>query len=201
MEKMPIPLSLSFARLIVSPLFLPLFFVHFLSYDFLPLNVVLGLIFIFFSFTDFFDSSLARYYHQQTELNKVLDSIAYKFLFYSTLIALLAIQRIHFYWVILLIGREFLVTSLRYMGALHGGNPLHESLYWEKARIAVQMIFLTFLIINPYYKLSILQAPLTKSAEYFLLIAVLALTYNTTKNYCISFLQLHGYDSKSFVKR
>jgi len=200
MEQMPIPISLSLVRLIISPLFLPLLFVHFLSYNFLPLNIVLGSIFVFFSFTDLFESSLARYYHQETELSKVLDPIAYKFLFYSTLIALLAIQRIHFYWVVLLIGREFFVMSLRYMAAVYGA-PLYESLYLERIRTVIQMIFLTFLIVNPYYQLSIFQAPIIKSIEYGLLIIVLILTYSTTKHYCVAFLRHHGYGSGVFVRR
>jgi CDP-diacylglycerol--glycerol-3-phosphate 3-phosphatidyltransferase len=198
-EKINVPISLTLARLILSPMFLPVFFFYFLPYNFLPLNFLLGMVFILFGLTDFLDGFLARKYNQETELGRILDPIADKFLIYSTLIAMLALNRIYFYWVVLLIGREFFMMSLRYVAVCYGLSvPVS---YLGKVKTAVQMVFLTFLIVNPYHHQGIFAAPLINGIEYALLGAVLVLTYITTKHYYLSFLSKYGHGFGVFIKR
>lgn len=199
MQKINVPISLTLARLILSPLFLPVFFVYFLPYNFLPLNILLGLVFVLFGLTDFFDGFLARKYNQETELGRLLDPIADKFLLYSTLIAMLVLDRIYFYWVVLLIGREFFMMSLRYIALAHGVTVSVSDL--AKVKTALQMTFLTVLIVNPYHAKGIFFAPIINGIEYLLLAAVLILTYLTTKQYYCAFLAQYGYGSGIFIRR
>jgi len=199
MEKINLPTSLTLARLVLSPLLLPLLFVYFLPYNFLPLNVLLGIFFMLFGLTDFFDGFLARKYNQETELGRILDPIADKFLMYSTLIAMLALDRIYFYWVVLLIGREFFMISLRLVALSHQLSIAVSDL--AKIKTAVQMIFLTILIVNPYHNQGIFSAPWINSIEYALLGIVLVLTYITSKQYYDSFLVQYNSYFEVDIKR
>lgn len=145
------PTKLTLARMVLSPFILPLLLVCFLPYDLLWLNGVLGLFFVCFSLTDFLDGFLARRYHLESALGNMLDPIADKFLFYSVLIALLAAHKLFFFWVIILIGRELFMMSLRQLALEHRFSIPVSSL--GKIKTAVQMVCLTFIIINPYHKL------------------------------------------------
>src|ERR1700722_2587731 len=107
------PTILTLIRLILSPLVLPVLFVYLLPYNNIYINILLALLFIAFSLTDFLDGYLARKYSQETALGSVLDPIADKFLVYSTLLALAVVNKLFFFWVVLLIGREFFMMGLR----------------------------------------------------------------------------------------
>ena len=144
-----LPTILTLIRLILSPLVLPILLVHFLPYNSLFINVLMALVFIGFSLTDFFDGYLARKHGQETALGTILDPIADKFLFYSTLIALLVAHKIFFFWVVILIGREFFMMGLRQVALEHHFSVPVSS--FGKYKTALQMGCLTFIILNPYH--------------------------------------------------
>jgi len=196
MDQLNLATSLTLARLVLSPLLLPLFFVYFLPYNFMPLNILLGIVFVLFGLTDFFDGFLARKYNQETELGRMLDPIADKFLMYSTLIAMLALDRIYFYWVVLLIGREFFMMGLRFIAVSHQLSVHVSDL--AKIKTAVQMVFLTWLIVNPYHQQGFFFAPWINGIEYCLLSAVLILVFVTTQQYYHSFMS--GYRVRSRIE-
>lgn len=149
MEIINIPTFLTLIRLIVSPLFLPVFIVYLLPYNILWLNCLIAFIFVLLSITDFFDGYLARRYNQVTVLGRVLDPLADKFLTYSALIGLLAADKIYFYWVVALIGREMFVMGMRHVALEHNFEvPVS---YLGKLKTAFQMLTITFIIVNPYY--------------------------------------------------
>ena len=166
-----IPNALTLMRLICSPLILPLVFAYLLPLNVFPLNIVLALVFLFFSGTDFFDGYLARKHNQVTMLGSVLDPIADKFLFYSSLIGLLAADKIYFYWVIILIGREFFVMGIRQIAAEQ--QVTLKVTFWAKVKTVLQMILLLIIIINPYQKLSFGEAPWWHTTEWILLFLTL----------------------------
>jgi CDP-diacylglycerol--glycerol-3-phosphate 3-phosphatidyltransferase len=168
-----LPMLLTLARLILSPLVLPVLLASLLPVNSLIINIFLAGVFIVFSLTDFFDGYLARRYHQETDLGKLLDPLADKLLVYSTLIALVYVKKVFFYWTIIIVGREFFVTGLREI-ALYHGFSVPVSLI-GKIKTAIQMAFLTFVILNPYQALKI-QAPVWNNIENFLLIATLVST-------------------------
>ncbi|MFI5332766.1 MAG: CDP-diacylglycerol--glycerol-3-phosphate 3-phosphatidyltransferase [Candidatus Babeliales bacterium] len=142
------PTFLTLIRLILSPIILPLLLVYLLPLNSIILNSLLALLFIFFSLTDFFDGYLARRLRQETAMGKALDPLADKFLVFSVLVALLAVHKIYFYWVIIFIGREFFVMGLRQI-ALEKGLMVHVA-WLGKLKTALQMIYLTVAIVNPY---------------------------------------------------
>jgi len=189
MKHVNIPTGLTLLRLIVSPLVLPLLIVYLGKYNFFWVNMLLAFIFVLLSLTDFFDGYLARKLDQETEIGKALDPIADKFLVYSTLIALLAVGKIYFYWVVLLIGRDFFMMGLRQI-ALERDITVSVS-YLGKIKTAFQMIFLTFVIINPYQALWFSgNGLLWNGIEAILLGVTLFLSLYSAQKYGQFFMQL-----------
>jgi CDP-diacylglycerol--glycerol-3-phosphate 3-phosphatidyltransferase len=179
---------LTLTRLIISPLILPVLFVYYLPLYNIWLNSGLALIFALLSLTDFLDGYIARNYQQETSLGKALDPLADKFLFYSTLIGLLAAEKIFFYWVLLLIGREFFIMSLRQI-ALEQGFAIPVS-YLGKLKTALQMMTIIVIIINPYHTYSYSYAPGWNITEFILL------TVTTTLSLLSGFLYYRMFITK-----
>lgn len=167
------PTSLTLARLILSPLVMPILLITFLPANNVGLNCCLAITFALLGLTDFFDGYLARQRGQETHLGRILDPIADKFLVYSTLIALVHSQKLFFYWAIVIIGREFFVMGLREIALCHGFNvPVA---FIGKLKTVFQMILLTFVILNPAQHLAA-KAPFWNATEALLLAATLFLT-------------------------
>src|SRR5690242_4970052 len=108
-----LPIQLTLIRLIGSPLVLPFFLVYLLPYNNVWLNGFVTLFFLLFGLTDFFDGYFARKNDQITTLGGMLDHVADKFLLYSTLVSLVAVGKLYFFWAIVWIGREFFIMALR----------------------------------------------------------------------------------------
>jgi len=142
------PLILTFIRLLVSPLVLPIVFVYLLPFNSLIINSVLAATFVALGLTDFFDGYLARRYNQETVLGKLLDPVADKCLVYATLISLVAAGKLFFYWAIIIIGREFFIMGLRLIAA-ESRMPVSVS-FVGKLKTAIHMACLTWIILNPY---------------------------------------------------
>lgn len=166
MDKINIPNILTVVRLVVPPFFFSFLLAYLLPYNFFWLNFLLALFFLALAVTDFFDGYLARLYRQETLFGRVADPLADKFLFYSTLVALVASQKLFFYWAIILIGREFLVMGLRII-ALENGFAVPVS-YAAKFKTAVQVIWLWWVICNPYTNDGYCAAWYWNGGEFFL---------------------------------
>lgn len=145
--KINLPIVLTLIRLILSPLVLPLVLAYFLPQNDLFVNTLLALFFLLLSVTDFLDGYIARNYGQVTDIGKILDPIADKFLIYSTLVTLVAIGKFYFYWAIIIVGREFFVMGLREI-AEHYRFSIPVSIY-GKAKTLAQITLLAIVIINP----------------------------------------------------
>lgn len=182
-----IPIKLTLIRLVLSPICIPFLLVYFLPYNNSIINSLLAIVFILFGMTDFFDGYLARRYQQETDLGKILDPIADKFLIYSTLIALLAIGKIYFFWVILFIGREFFVMTLRHI-ALENNFSINVSL-GGKVKTAIQFIMLSFIIFNPYHHLGIVSCARWNLVEFVIIVIALFLSLYTAYNYYKVFME------------
>jgi CDP-diacylglycerol--glycerol-3-phosphate 3-phosphatidyltransferase len=161
------PTLLTLIRLIISPLVLPILFVYFLPLNILLINCILAAVFVLMSLTDFFDGYLARKYDQVTAIGKLLDPIADKFFIFSSLVALLTINKIFFFWVIILIGREFFVMGLRLIALEHQLSVPVSAL--GKLKTVLQVAYLTFVIINPYQHLGFAKAATWNAVEGLLL--------------------------------
>lgn len=146
-----LPTFLTSIRLILSPTLLPLIFVIFLPLNIFSINILVAIFFIFLSLTDFFDGYLARSYNQITNLGKLLDPIADKFLLYSSLLTLVYINKIYFYWAIIFIGREFFVMGLREIALLNGFKISVSKI--AKYKTAAQMSYITIVILNSNFNI------------------------------------------------
>ncbi len=182
------PTFLTLLRLILSPLVLPVLFVYLLPFNIFWFNCSLAALFIFFSLTDFFDGYFARKLGQETTVGRVLDPIADKFFIYSTLIALLAVGKIYFYWVIILIGREFFVMGLRQISLEHGFSIRVAAT--GKLKTMLQMIYLTVVIVNPYQGAGFSgSAGMWNLIEWALLIGTLFATLISARHYFRVFMK------------
>jgi CDP-diacylglycerol--glycerol-3-phosphate 3-phosphatidyltransferase len=142
---------LTLIRLISSPFILPVLFVYLLPVNVLFINLILAFLFLLIGSTDFFDGYIARRYHQETYLGKILDPIADKFLIYSMLIILVGLRKLYFYWAIAFIGREFFVMALREIALSQGFSLV--VLPQAKLKTALQIVSLAWVIVNPYQAL------------------------------------------------
>lgn len=140
--------------------------------------------------TDFLDGYLARKYGLESPLGVALDPIADKFLVCSALIALLAIQRIYFMWVIILIGREICMLSLRQLAAIN--NIKISVSYLGKVKACFQMFLIFILIIQPVCSINdlgfwfSLKSILLFLTLYFSLISF----YRYAKEFSIKYLEI-----------
>jgi CDP-diacylglycerol--glycerol-3-phosphate 3-phosphatidyltransferase len=191
-----LPNILTLIRLIVSPIMLPVLLVYFLPLNFTWFNYLLATLFALFSITDFFDGYFARRYEQVSSFGRFLDPIADKFLVFSTLVALLAINKIFFVWVLILIGREFFVLGLRQM-ALENNLSIHVA-WLGKIKTLFQDMYLVVLIANPFHTFSrsglsrfvsdLYQAPHWTLLETLLMACALSLSVISAAQYYNAFL-------------
>lgn len=167
---MNFPTILTLIRLILSPVLMPLLIAVYLPANNLAINGAVALVFIFFALTDFFDGYLARSHRKTTQLGRLLDPAADKFLVFSTLVALVSIHKIFFYWAIILIGREIFIMSLREISLEYGFSV--RVAFLGKLKMAIHMVFISFVILNPAQAFG-RQAPAWNGIELFLLINAL----------------------------
>ena len=181
-----LPMLLTYIRLIGSPIVLPILLVYLLPYNIFWINCSIAALFFLFGLTDFFDGYLARKYHQVTPMGALLDHVADKFLLYSTLIALVAAHKLHFFWAIIWIGREFFIMALRHI-ALENKFLITVSSY-GKLKTAAQICCLAFVIANPYHSLG-LRALYWNGTELLLLLLGTALSVFSAYNYFTVFMK------------
>jgi len=102
--RLNVPIILTFSRIFLIPFFVII----------TPGSPYLGIsIFLVASLTDFLDGYLARRSGQITTFGIILDPIADKFLVISALILLVDMARLSAWIAIIIIVREFVVTTLR----------------------------------------------------------------------------------------
>jgi CDP-diacylglycerol--glycerol-3-phosphate 3-phosphatidyltransferase len=108
------------------------------------LNYIAAWTFVIASISDFFDGYYARKRKLVTVFGSFLDPIADKFLVISSLIMLLALNRIHVFVVLILVMREMYITALRLLATEKGLSVPVGTL--GKWKTATQMIGIPFLM-------------------------------------------------------
>ena len=162
-----LPNLLTFLRLGSSFIFAYLL-VIFLPFQNLFFNLVLDLIFVCLSLTDFFDGYFARRYHLETDFGKALDHIADKFFVIACLLSLTYLNKIFFSSSLVLILREIFVLSVRNL-ALTKGFDVPVSI-WGKVKVASHYLMIFVAILNTHTDfswettLSVLQLLFTLAA-------------------------------------
>lgn len=112
---MNLPNRLTIVRICLVPLYMVLMVLNF------PFHYAAALlVFIAASLTDYFDGKIARERQLVTNLGKFLDPIADKMLTTAAFLVFLAMGKIDVWAVMLVMTREFMVTSVRLMAAGSG---------------------------------------------------------------------------------
>jgi CDP-diacylglycerol--glycerol-3-phosphate 3-phosphatidyltransferase len=116
-----LPNYLTFARIIIVPLLVVILLTP-LSERWLGISgyALAIIVFLAASLTDIFDGYLARRRNQVSTLGKFLDPIADKLLVSAALIVLVEKHLAPSWAVVVIIGREFIVTGLRSIAATEG---------------------------------------------------------------------------------
>ncbi len=103
-------------------------------------------VFIIAALTDLFDGRIARKYQLVTNFGKFMDPLADKLLVCSALVCLVELDRIPAWIVIIIIGREFVISGIRLI-ASDDGVVIAASM-WGKYKTVFQMIMVGFMIGN-----------------------------------------------------
>lgn len=145
-----LPNRLTFFRLLMIPVVvMTLYFTKRTPDILLPYHKYLGdiacWVFVVASFTDFLDGYIARKRNLVTVFGSFLDPIADKFLVVSSLIMLMALDRVHSIVVIILVLREMYMTSLRLLAMTEEVNVPVSSM--GKWKTTAQMAAIPFLMI------------------------------------------------------
>lgn len=105
-----------------------------------------AVIFIIASLTDMLDGKIARKYNLVTNFGKFMDPLADKLLVCSALICLIELRQLPAWMVIIIIGREFIISGFRLVAADNG--VVIAASYWGKFKTTFQMISVVLLIFN-----------------------------------------------------
>ena len=137
------PNKLTVARMIIVPC-LVVFLLSGLGGD---ANRYISLIlFVVASITDWFDGHLARKNNLVTNFGKFMDPLADKLLVCSAMICLIELNRLPAWVVIIIIGREFIISGFRLIAAENGS--VIAANYWGKFKTVSQMIMIILLILH-----------------------------------------------------
>ncbi|WP_373103645.1 CDP-diacylglycerol--glycerol-3-phosphate 3-phosphatidyltransferase [Blautia obeum] len=104
------------------------------------------ILFVAASITDWFDGYLARKNHLVTNFGKFMDPLADKLLVCSAMICMIELGRLPVWFVIIIIGREFIISGFRLIAAENG--IVIAANYWGKFKTVSQMIMIILLILH-----------------------------------------------------
>ena len=145
------PNKLTVARMILVP-FLVLFMLTDLGGE---ANRYIALaIFVVASVTDWFDGKLARKYNLVTNFGKFMDPLADKLLVCSAMICFIELEKLPAWFVIIIIGREFIISGFRLIAADNG--VVIAASYWGKFKTTFQMLMVIVLILDiqmPFFQI------------------------------------------------
>ncbi len=109
-------------------------------------RVLATVLFIAAALTDFLDGYLARKHNLVTNFGKLMDPLADKLLTMSAFICLVALDQVPAWMVIVILGREFIISGMRQVAAAEG---IVIAAAWSgKVKTALQMIAIPVLLLN-----------------------------------------------------
>lgn len=145
--RLNLPNILTISRIVITPIFLFVILMESLPHRFL----IACLVFSIGSITDAVDGHLARKNNQITNFGKFLDPIADKILTTSALLAFMSMGLCSIWIVMLVLTREFAISSVRMIAASNG--VVIPANMWGKIKTVTQMVFtiLIMLLGEAYY--------------------------------------------------
>ncbi len=141
---MNLPNKLTLIRIILVPFFVAVLLIPGVPHRYLLAGVLFGIA----SLTDHFDGKLARKNNQVTTFGKFLDPLADKILVISALVCFIQLGLAETWCVILIIAREFMVTSIRLV-AVDSGKVIAAN-NWGKTKTVSQIIAIVVILLLQY---------------------------------------------------
>lgn len=135
---MNLPNKLTMGRIFAIPVFIVVFL--------MGCRYVATVIFILAAITDMLDGKIARKYNLVTNFGKLMDPLADKLLVMSALICLAQIGDVPGWMVIIILGREFIITGMRQVAAAQG--IVIAAGTTGKIKTITQMIAIPLLLLN-----------------------------------------------------
>ena len=135
---MNLPNKLTMGRIFAIPVFIVVFL---MGYRYIAM-----VIFILAAITDMLDGKIARKYNLVTNFGKLMDPLADKLLVMSALICLAQIGDVPGWMVIIILGREFIITGMRQVAAAQGIAIAAGTT--GKIKTITQMIAIPLLLLN-----------------------------------------------------
>ena len=168
---MNLPNKLTILRIILVPFFV-LFML--LSGDIFPHhNLVALAIFGIASYTDHLDGKIARRDHLITNFGKLMDPLADKIMVMSALVCFVANGMTNTVFVLLIMVREFAVTSIRLI-AVEQGRVIPAN-NWGKAKTVSQIVVCIYILLFLIVPEVIASGPMAVVYEVFYYVFVIAM--------------------------
>ncbi len=140
---MNLPNKLAVLRMILVP-----FFVLAILWPFPHHFLVALALFGVASYTDHLDGMLARKNNQITDFGKFMDPLADKILVISALVCFVSLNLCDVWLVLLIIAREFMVTSIRLVAA--GKGSVIAANNWGKIKTVSQIVAICVILLLQY---------------------------------------------------
>ena len=144
-----VPTALTWARILLIPLFVGVFFLPERTLVMADKNLTATLVFIIAAVTDWLDGYLARTLNQTTAFGAFLDPVADKLMVAAALIMLVELDRTSTVIALIIIGREITISALReWMAKVGAARSVAVSMI-GKVKTTAQMIAIPMLL---YYE-------------------------------------------------
>lgn len=139
-------------KLTVSRIVLTFVFMVFITQEGLIPMMIAAVVFSLASLTDFYDGYIAKKYNLISDFGKLMDPIADKFLILAAFLAFVRMRIVADWMVLLILGREILVTGFRLYAVKKGKVLAAEKAGKHKTVSQVVAIFsiLGFIIFREY---------------------------------------------------
>ena len=171
---MNLPNKLTMLRILLIPVFMV-----FVELDSLPGHMLWAFtVFVAASLTDMIDGKIARKYNLITDFGKFMDPLADKILVTAALVYFIPLGLAPAWVVILILAREFLVTSLRLIAA--GKGIVIAADRWGKYKTATTMVWIAYALLMQHFWIGV---PAAWALHVALMVLSLGLTLLSGANY------------------
>lgn len=150
---MNLPNKITLVRILLVPIMMiiPILGISGVLFNTIPIaNIVILIIFLIASFTDFLDGHIARKRNIVTNFGKFLDPIADKLLVLAALVMLVEMGSLPAWIPIIIAAREFMVSAIRMLAATDGKVIAASKLGKIKTVTQMVAISLAFIDINSF---------------------------------------------------